>query len=478
MIRVIIISLFLCSTVMAGPAGTIRKSIKYKGGEISFIATPEETVRDMLWMARLKPDDVVYDLGSGDGRIVIAAARDFGVKRAVGIESDPALVERSREAAEAAGVSERVVFIEGDMFTSDFSEATVVTLFVGHGPNVALRPQIFHQLQPGDRVVSNQSGMGEWKPDALFTTYQARVGMWGTMMGLFDGIEEIPDYSQERYEYNTKGKIFSWTIPAGIAGEWLVTVQATQGERKVRLTLDQRLSDVSGTFRVSGEPEIHGRVECRVSGAQITWECIPAGLGYRAFNIRFEGNAESGTMSGTLKLIEGDHTWESDTVITRVNGTVIGTWPCSHPLDQRPMRLEVTEGDSGLSATLYDREDAIEISDFYDIGGGLYFTYLFGSDGWGVRITKDTGWLIGKAHIVDGQLRGELRFYKPTNWIVGDNDSNNREPVIVPWITSCAAVRDPSAEFLRNLTQRSTGPAGLRWLFDSNPKRTSAIPWR
>jgi tRNA A58 N-methylase Trm61 len=121
-------------------------------------------VREMLTLAAVGPQDVVYDLGSGDGRIVITAAREFGA-RGVGIEIDPALVERARVNAEQAGVSDRVEFRQGDMYAADVSPATVVTLFLHPEPNMRLRPTLRADLGPGSRIVSYIWDMGDWKPD-------------------------------------------------------------------------------------------------------------------------------------------------------------------------------------------------------------------------------------------------------------------------------------------------------------------------
>jgi SAM-dependent methyltransferase len=132
---------------------------------IPYVATRNDAVRDMLWMANVGKDDVVYDLGSGDGRIVIAAVRDFGARRAVGIEIDPNRIRESQKNAQEAGVTDRVEFVQNDLFTSDFRQASVVTLFLGHQPNIKLRPKLFSTLKPGTRIVSHQYAMGEWQPN-------------------------------------------------------------------------------------------------------------------------------------------------------------------------------------------------------------------------------------------------------------------------------------------------------------------------
>ena len=132
--------------------------------DVVFITTSHKVVKEMLKLAELRKDDVLYDLGSGDGRIVIAAARDFGAK-AVGIEIDRDLISESTENAKKAGVAERTSFRKEDIFKTDIHEATVVTLFLLPGVNEMLRPKLFKELKPGTRVVSHRFDMGDWKPD-------------------------------------------------------------------------------------------------------------------------------------------------------------------------------------------------------------------------------------------------------------------------------------------------------------------------
>jgi SAM-dependent methyltransferase len=129
-----------------------------------YVPTPPAVVRAMLRIAKVGPSDVVYDLGSGDGRIVIAAARDFGA-RGVGIERNPLLIREAREHAAAAGVAGRVRFLEQDFFTVDLREATVVTLYLLPTVNLKVRDKLRAELRRGTRVVSHAYAMGDWQPD-------------------------------------------------------------------------------------------------------------------------------------------------------------------------------------------------------------------------------------------------------------------------------------------------------------------------
>lgn len=147
------------------------------GRDVRYEPTPMPVVRAMLEMASVGPDDVVYDLGSGDGRIPITAAREFGA-RGVGIEIDPVLVEHANANAREAGVGDRVEFRLGDMYAADLQPATVVTLFLHPEPNMKLRPNLASQLRPGSRVVSYIWELGDWKPEASRRINRRNVFLW------------------------------------------------------------------------------------------------------------------------------------------------------------------------------------------------------------------------------------------------------------------------------------------------------------
>ena len=131
-----------------------------------FVASPEMIVEEMLRLAEIGKDDVIYDLGSGDGRIVLAAARLYGA-RGIGFELDPDLVRRSTESARRAGIAHLVEFRQQDVLTVDLSPATVVTIYLSRDANLKLRPALRSQLRPGSRVVSHDFDMGDWPPVAV-----------------------------------------------------------------------------------------------------------------------------------------------------------------------------------------------------------------------------------------------------------------------------------------------------------------------
>ncbi|PPS42856.1 methyltransferase domain-containing protein [Chroococcidiopsis sp. TS-821] len=135
--------------------------------DVPYVPTPQEVVDQMLQLANVTSNDVVYDLGSGDGRIPITAVQKFGASRAYGIEINPELVQRARQNADTANVSDRVQFIQQDLFQTDLQDATVVTLYLLPDINIKLRPKLLQELRPGTRIVSHDFDMGEWQPDEV-----------------------------------------------------------------------------------------------------------------------------------------------------------------------------------------------------------------------------------------------------------------------------------------------------------------------
>ena len=133
--------------------------------DVPFVPTPDEVVEEMLKMAKVSNGDVVFDLGSGDGRIPIAAVQKYGAKRATGVEINQYLFKQSKEIAKTAGVSDRVEFLQQDLFTTNLGDANVVTLYLLPDVNLKLRPKLFKELKPGTRVVSHAFNMGDWKPE-------------------------------------------------------------------------------------------------------------------------------------------------------------------------------------------------------------------------------------------------------------------------------------------------------------------------
>jgi SAM-dependent methyltransferase len=148
----------------AGADETRPESPGAKSPDVWFVPTPDDVVRAMLELARVRSDDVVVDLGSGDGRIAIAAAYDYGA-RAVGLELNADLLRQSSETSKQKGVSHLTTFVQEDLFSYDLREATVVTLYLLPDMNLQLRPKLLRELQPGARIVSHAFDMADWMPD-------------------------------------------------------------------------------------------------------------------------------------------------------------------------------------------------------------------------------------------------------------------------------------------------------------------------
>lgn len=178
--------------------------------DVPFVESPMPVVETMLELAGLTPEDTLYDLGSGDGRIPILAAGRYGTP-SVGVEIQDSLIRLSRSNARLAGVDDRVRFVHGDLFETDLRPASVVTLYLLWSLNIRLRPKLLRELRPGARIVSHQFRMGEWRPDSTV---------------------QIPRHVAH---------VYSWTVPADVGGTWRVTTEA--GE-EITLAFDQKFQEV------------------------------------------------------------------------------------------------------------------------------------------------------------------------------------------------------------------------------------------
>ncbi len=149
-----------------------------KQADVPYVPTPQRVVNTMLELAKVNSNDVVYDLGSGDGRIPITAVKKYNASRAVGVEINPRLVQQSRNNAQKAGVSDRVEFRQQDLFQTNLTDATVVTLYLLPDINLKLRPKLLKELKPGTRIVSHRFNMGKWKPQQVVQVENKNVYLW------------------------------------------------------------------------------------------------------------------------------------------------------------------------------------------------------------------------------------------------------------------------------------------------------------
>jgi phospholipid N-methyltransferase len=175
---------------IAEPSGEPPRESQPVMLDVPYVPTPDAAVYRMLEMVDVQPEDYVIDLGSGDGRIVVAAARDWGVKKAMGVDIDPERIAEANDNARNAGVEDRVSFVRGNLYEMDFSDVDVLTMYLLPSINLDLRPIILEKLRPGTRVVSHSFDMADWRPD-----------QWRLVQG--------------RY-------IYKWIVPARVAGNWRV----------------------------------------------------------------------------------------------------------------------------------------------------------------------------------------------------------------------------------------------------------------
>ncbi len=264
----------------AGGASTSSKVEKKPKLDVGYQPTPYEIVAKMLTMADVRKDDLVYDLGCGDGRVVVMAAKERGAK-GVGVDLDPKRIRESRENARKAGVADQVRFFQQDLFKTEIGEATVVMLYLWPEVNIRLRPKLFAELKPGTRVLSHNHDMGEWEPD--------------------------------QYAEILKHRIYSWVIPANIAGSWTWPVKMGSRTTDANLRLDQNFQKITGTFTIENSTvpitptSLRGSHLSVSADALIDGEKVTVKLAARA-----EGNALHGTMEIPGSGANGVTTWSAE----------------------------------------------------------------------------------------------------------------------------------------------------------------------
>lgn len=252
-----------CSTL--SPETYIPK-LGQMGKDVMWLPTRDELVTQMLAAARVGPDDEVVDLGAGDGKIPIAAARQFGA-RAWGIEYNKDLAALAQRNAQRAGVADRVRIVHGDIFKEDFSKATVVTMYLLEELNAQLRPTIL-AMRPGTRVLSNSFSMGDWEPDQVIRA--------GTNTGYF------------------------WTVPAAVAGQWSVQGLAPQGPAVLRLS--QRHQRVGGTLAWGGQTQT--LLGARLEGADLHFSFVQADGLLKSVKARVQGATLQGEVIGPYGMVD------------------------------------------------------------------------------------------------------------------------------------------------------------------------------
>jgi len=257
--------------------------------DVPFVPTRNEVLDVMLSMAKVTKDDVLYDLGCGDGRIVVTAAKRFGC-HGVGIDINPVRIAESKGNAAKAKVTDSVRFIEQNLFDADIREATVVTLYLLPDVNLKLRPNLIKQLKPGTRVVSHNYSMGDWEADASKEV-------------------EVKDSTHD---------VYYWVIPANVSGTWRVTIPAAAGTKEYVITLNQKFQQVDGTVKMGSMN--HPILEFKVNGDGVVFSLEGTG-GEKAVPMRFEGKVNGDSMSGVVATFSGQSKTETSWKAVRNPGT-------------------------------------------------------------------------------------------------------------------------------------------------------------
>lgn len=253
------------STAPANADG-FKPRVGQEGKDVIWVPTPDTLVERMLQMAMVGPNDFVVDLGSGDGKIAIAAARDFKA-RALGVEFNPQMVALSRQGAAQAGVADRVRFEEGDIFKVDFTQASVVTMYLLPALNLKLRPQLL-AMRPGTRIVSHQFMMGSWEPDDSST------------------VEDRPGYL--------------WIVPAPVGGTWALRTRSPAGESESRIALSQAFQKVSGRARIG---ELNAGIRSvLLAGDRLSFELMDL----RGILRRYDGRVSGDRIDGSTLATTGE----------------------------------------------------------------------------------------------------------------------------------------------------------------------------
>jgi len=245
----------------ANPA--FEPQIGQAGKDVIWVPTPDFVVERMLQMTQVGPQDYVVDLGSGDGRTVITAVKKFGA-RSLGIEYNPDMVALSQRNAERAGVSERAKFLQGDIFATDFSQATVVTMYLLPDLNLRLRPKLL-DMKPGTRLASHQFSMAEWQPD------------------------EVSDFEGR--------SVYFWIVPAKVEGNWRLTID---GKTEFRLNFTQRFQMIEGGIALPESRRL-GIRDASLRGDRIGFAFVDQHGVLREFSGRVNGDVIEGSISADGK---------------------------------------------------------------------------------------------------------------------------------------------------------------------------------
>ena len=231
--------------------------------DVPYVPTPPVVVEEMLRLADVRAEDFVIDLGSGDGRVVIAAVKKFGA-RGIGVDLDPDRIQESEYNASVAGVTDRVEFQRQDLFKFDISRASVIAMYLLPSVNLRLRPRLLSELKPGTRIVSHDFDLGDWAPDAKSTV---------------------------------RKNVFLWIVPAKVEGRWRIELDAQVGVRQYDLELKQKYQEIDGLVRYG--KKVGGLWNAALRGDQLRFTIVDDG-GEIDSNLYFEGRIVNEVIEGVV----------------------------------------------------------------------------------------------------------------------------------------------------------------------------------
>ena len=252
--------------------------------DVPYVPTPHVVVEEMLRLADVRSGDFVIDLGSGDGRILIAAARKFGA-RGVGVDLDPDRIAESVYNAQLQGVSERVAFHRQDLFKFDIAQASVVTMYLLPSVNMRLRARLLDELRPGTRIVSHDFDMEDWRPDQKSTV---------------------------------RKNVFLWIVPARVGGRWRTAVALPAGERIYDIEFKQKFQEIDGLARY--DKKIAGLWNARLNGERVSFVIVDDS-GSLETNLYFEGRVAGDVIDGVIQRGIGNERREIKWRATRIAGS-------------------------------------------------------------------------------------------------------------------------------------------------------------
>jgi precorrin-6B methylase 2 len=249
--------------------------------ETPYVISPTPVVDTMLKMAGVRATDFLIDLGSGDGRIVITAAKEYGA-RGFGVDYDPRLVRLANENAKKAGVADRITFVEQDLFKTDFSQASVITMYLLEEYNAALKPKLL-ALKAGTRIVSHDYGIGDWEPDA-----KMKIAVPDKPVGL-----------------EKASIIMFWLVPAKVEGDWTARVPGLKGWTDARIHFEQHNQKISGEALIDGH-------KLPLDRASLSGESVSFRVQHGDRTIRFSGLVRTGRIAGEVAVSGGrNYRWRA-----------------------------------------------------------------------------------------------------------------------------------------------------------------------